>query len=114
MVLSSAMGFSLDNRFQVSGFRCQISKTSYRLNPDTLQLVVPRHSTLFPQLGFYCFQRRHFAQTPQVSVGLAKLGLKERLDEVPSDSWSHRPATHTKNVHMIVLDTLSRREMVVD
>ena len=65
-------------------------------------------------LLFSYFQGSHFAQAPQVSLGLAKLGLKERLDEVPSDSWSHGPATHTKNVHMIVLDTLPRREMVVD
>src|SRR5262249_17217866 len=47
-------------------------------------------------------------------LGVAEVGGQERLDEVPSDGWSHGPAAHTKNVHMIVLDSLLGREVVVD
>jgi hypothetical protein len=49
-----------------------------------------------------------------VSFGLAEVGGEERLDQIPSDGWAHGPAAHTKNVHVIVLDTLLRREVVVD
>ncbi len=61
-----------------------------------------------------CLQGGYFAQAPQVSLGLAKVGGEERLDEVPGDGWSHGPAAHTKDVHVIVFDTLSGREVVVD
>jgi hypothetical protein len=49
-----------------------------------------------------------------VSFGLAEVGGEKRLHEVPSDSWSHGSATHTENIHVIILDTLPRREVVVD
>src|SRR5262245_40960303 len=42
-----------------------------------------------------CLYSSHFAQAPQVSLGVADRGGEERLDEVPSDGWSHGPATHT-------------------
>jgi hypothetical protein len=46
-------------------------------------------------------------------LGLTVLGRKKRLDEVPSDRRSDRSSTHTDNVHVIVLDTLFSREMVM-
>jgi hypothetical protein len=49
-----------------------------------------------------------------MSWGLTKLGLEKRLNEIPSDGWSDRPAPHTKNVHVIVLDTLLCRKMIVN
>src|SRR5262245_18065801 len=66
------------------------------------------------RLDFSYFQRLHFAQAPQVSFSLAEVTGKERLYQVPGDGWSHGPAAHAKNVHVIVLDTLPRREMIMD
>src|SRR5688572_11111203 len=61
-----------------------------------------------------CFQGCHFAQTPQVSLVLAERGSQKRLDEVPGHGRSHRPAAHANNVHVIVLDPLPGREVVVN
>lgn len=47
-------------------------------------------------------------------LGLAELGGKERLDEVPGDSRPYSPTAHAKDVHVIVLDPLPGREVVVD
>jgi hypothetical protein len=49
-----------------------------------------------------------------MSRRLTELGREKRLDEIPGDSWAYGPTTHTKNVHVIVLDTLPCRKMVVD
>ena len=49
-----------------------------------------------------------------MSLGLAELSCQERLDEVPGDRRSDGPAAHAEDVQVIVLDTLSGREMVVD
>src|SRR5262249_332796 len=49
-----------------------------------------------------------------MSLLLAEIGVKEGLDQIPSDCWSYGPASHTKNIHVIVLDSLLRREVVVD
>src|SRR5208282_3532943 len=46
-------------------------------------------------------------------LGLTALGRKKRLDKVPSDGRSHRPSAHTDDVHVVVLDTLFSREMVM-
>src|SRR5262245_29568200 len=67
----------------------------------------------FP-LRFPCFYGSHFAQAPQVSLGLAECGGQECLDEVPGDGWSYGPTAHTQDVQMIVLDPLPGREVVVD
>src|SRR5262249_37888702 len=45
---------------------------------------------------------------------LAKRGGQERLDEVPGHGRSHSPAPHTNNVHVIVLNPLPGREVVVN
>jgi hypothetical protein len=65
-------------------------------------------------LFFLCLQRSYFAQATQMSRCLTELGREKRLDEIPRDSWSYSPATHTKNVHVIVLDTLPCRKMIMD
>ena len=49
-----------------------------------------------------------------MSRGLTKFGCQKRLNEIPGDGWSYSPATHTKNVHVIVLDTLPSGKMVVN
>jgi len=47
-------------------------------------------------------------------LGLTELGGQERLDEIPGHRRSHGSSTHAKDVHVIVLDALLGREMVVD
>ena len=49
-----------------------------------------------------------------MSVGLTVHGGQEGLDQVPSHRWSDCPTTHANNIHMIVLDPLAGREMIVD
>src|SRR5499427_9405739 len=65
-------------------------------------------------LRFACLYGSHFAQAPQVSLGLAECGGQECLDEVPGDGWPYGPAAHTQDVQVIVLDPLPGREVVVD
>jgi hypothetical protein len=45
---------------------------------------------------------------------LAELGCEKSLDKIQGDGCSYGPATHTKNVHVIVFDTLPGRKMVVN
>jgi len=47
-------------------------------------------------------------------LGLTELGGQEGLDQVPSHCRSHCPPAHADNVHVIVLDPLAGREMIVD
>jgi prepilin-type processing-associated H-X9-DG protein len=60
------------------------------------------------------FQGSYFAQAAKMSLGLAELSCQERLDEVPCHCRSDGPAAHAKDVQVIVLNTLSGREVVVD
>src|SRR2546422_1432755 len=58
-------------------------------------------------------ERRHFSQTAQVTLGLTELGPQKRLDEVPGRDPANDTPTHTDNVHVVVLDPLPGREVVV-
>ncbi len=49
-----------------------------------------------------------------MSLRLTKVGYQKCLYEVPGDGWSHSPAAHAKDVHVIVLDALPGREMIMD
>jgi hypothetical protein len=60
------------------------------------------------------FESSYFAEATQVPVQLAEPGMQKCLDEVPGNGRSHSPAAHTNNVHVVVLDTLPGRVMVVD
>ena len=46
--------------------------------------------------------------------GLAEPGGPERLDQIPGHGRSHGSSAHANDVHVIVLDALPGREMVVD
>jgi hypothetical protein len=46
-------------------------------------------------------------------LGLAEPGSQKCLDQVPGYGRSHGPAAHANDVHVIVLDALPSREMVV-
>jgi hypothetical protein len=61
-----------------------------------------------------CFQGAHLAQTTHVPLSIAEFGCQECFNEIPSNRRSHSPAAHTDNVHVIVLDSLLGREVVVD
>src|SRR5262245_32527712 len=47
-------------------------------------------------------------------VRLAVLRSKVCLDKVPCHCWTHSPATHAEYVHVIIFDTLTGGEMIVD
>src|ERR1700752_190385 len=49
-----------------------------------------------------------------MSLRLTKPSAQKRLHEIPRYCWPHGSATHTENVHVIVLHTLSRREVVMN
>src|SRR5260370_28062707 len=83
----------------VPGIGCPISKTLTGLSlfADCLR-----------------FEGSHFAEASQVPVGLTELGIQKRFGEVPRNGRTHRAAPHTNDVHVIVLDALPGRVMVVD
>src|SRR5215469_3557813 len=60
------------------------------------------------------FERSNFAQTSQVAFGLAELSREKSFDKVPGHHGSHDAATQTNDVHVIVLDTLPSREVIID
>jgi hypothetical protein len=60
------------------------------------------------------FERSYFAEASQVPVRLTEPGIQKCLDQVPGNGGSHGAAAHTNDVHVIVLDTLPGRVMVVD
>src|SRR5262249_35469997 len=46
--------------------------------------------------------------------GLAVLCRQVSLDQIPSHFGPHGPSAHAENVHMIVLDSLLGREVILD
>ena len=58
------------------------------------------------RLGNFFFQQGDLAQPAQVSFGLTIFGCQEGLYEVPSNRRAYGSATHTKDVHVIILDSL--------
>ena len=64
--------------------------------------------------GAFSLERSYLGQATQMSRRLTKLGGEKRLDEIPGDGWSYCPATHAKNIHVIVLDTLPCRKVIVN
>src|ERR1700751_4498318 len=49
-----------------------------------------------------------------MSRGLAVLGGNISLHKVPCDRRPHCPASHAKDIHMIIFHALPRREMIVN
>src|SRR4029077_15874292 len=60
------------------------------------------------------FQGSHFAQASQVPLSLTELGGQKCLYEIPGHCRSNGSSAHAKDVHVVVLDALPRREMIVD
>jgi hypothetical protein len=61
-----------------------------------------------------CFEGRHLADAPQMPRGLAVFGREKGLHQVPSDGRADRPATHAKDIHVIILNTLAGRKVVMN
>jgi hypothetical protein len=57
---------------------------------------------------------RDFTEAAHMSLGVAEVGGQERLDKVPGHGRSDGPAAHANKIHLIILDTLPRREVIVD
>jgi hypothetical protein len=49
-----------------------------------------------------------------VSISSAELASEKRLNKIPGDGRSNRPATHTNDIHIVILDSLLSREMIVN
>jgi hypothetical protein len=49
-----------------------------------------------------------------MSLRRAEPGSEKRLNQVPGDRRTDGSAAHAKDIHVIVFDTLSRGEVVVD
>src|SRR5215831_9126488 len=59
-----------------------------------------------------CFCLCDFAQAPQMAFALTELSREERLEEIPGGLRANHATTQTDDVHMIVLDPLSRRKVI--
>src|ERR1700723_811564 len=64
--------------------------------------------------GGLFFECGDSAHTSQVAFGLAELGCQKSLDKVPGHHGPDDPATETNDVHVIVLDPLPSREVIID
>src|SRR5262245_42148508 len=60
------------------------------------------------------FEGRHLPDAPQMPRSLAVFGGEKGLDQVPGDGRAHRPATHAKDIHVIILNTLAGGKVVVN
>lgn len=45
---------------------------------------------------------------------LAVLGSEKRLHQIPGDGRTNRATTHTEDIHVIILDSLSSRKVIVN
>src|SRR5262249_23388064 len=53
-------------------------------------------------------------QAPTVAFGLTELGGQERLDKIPGGLRPDDATAHTNDIHMIILDSLTGREVIED
>src|ERR1700720_2324657 len=60
------------------------------------------------------FERSHLAKPAYVPLALAELGCQERIHQVSGDFRSHHPAAHTEDVHVVVLDSLVSRVVILN
>ena len=64
--------------------------------------------------GGFFFKSGNFSQTSQVAFSLAEVSCQKSFDKIPGQHGPHDPATETNNVHVIVLDPLPSREVIID
>src|SRR5262245_15514846 len=64
---------------------------------------------------FLCgFQGSHLTQATQMARGLTELGGQKYLNQVPGHLGSYGAPAHAQDIHVIILDTLFCREVIVD
>src|ERR1700740_866984 len=56
----------------------------------------------------------NFAQASQVAIRLAEFSCKKVCDMAPAKHGSYGPPTETNIVHVVVLDSLPSREVIID
>jgi len=61
-----------------------------------------------------CFKGSDFGKSAQMPVRLAALCGKVCQDKVPCHCWTHGAAAHAEYVHVIIFDTLTGGEMIMD
>src|ERR1700676_5242290 len=84
-------------------------KSSRRSRGGDLRLLLCTCPMLADDFRLECSD---FSEAAQVPRGQAKLGGKERLEDVPGRERSNRAAAHADDVHVVVFDALARREVV--
>ncbi len=60
------------------------------------------------------FQGGYLAQTAYVAFSPAELACEKRLNEIPGDGGPNGAAAHTNDVHVVMLNPLLSRKVVVD
>jgi hypothetical protein len=60
------------------------------------------------------FKGVYLAQTAYVALGPTERACKKRLNEIAGHGRSDGPATHTDDVHVVILDPLTGRKVVVN
>src|SRR5260370_2937038 len=60
------------------------------------------------------FERSHLAQPADVAFFLGELGSQESIHQFSGDNKAHHPAADTEDVHIVVLDSLVSRVVVLN
>ena len=60
------------------------------------------------------FQRCYLAKAAYVALSSTEFARQESLNEVPSYRWPHSPAAHADDIHVVILNSLAGREMIVN
>src|SRR5262245_50591837 len=69
---------------------------------------------LYRRFSRRILERGDLGETAQVAGGLAVARSEIGLDQIPRDLGAHRAAAHAEDVHVVVLDALPRREVIVN
>src|SRR5690349_5895086 len=96
---------------------CTASMDSVRIvlmhSRSSSAAVVAGLSTGVLLMAVLRFQRRHFRESAQMARFLAERRVQERVNHVPRERRTDDAAAHADDVHVIVLDALSRREVIL-
>src|SRR6516162_900131 len=60
------------------------------------------------------FQRGYLAQTAEVALCPTELTDEKRLNKIPGHGGPNGPAAHTNDIHVIILNPLLSREMIMN
>jgi len=60
------------------------------------------------------FKRLHFVDSPLMACGAAESSFQKRLDQLPRERGPDHLATQTKDIHVVVFNSLVSGEHVMD